>query len=649
MSFSSSHSTGSGLSTKSNIEVDPIPYDGAPQARDRLQSIASLETGGTLSRQATAYSVQDIYGNMNENDIRLKRTCTKSTVLTTLSNRVARVQTNDNLSGSGGDDIYSKYISDVPVPVVDDGDEFCDIDPELVTWEGKDDPNHPRNWSMNQKIFQTVIVSLYTLISPMSSSVASPAINFIAEDLNMNSSFMKSFATTIMVLAWAIGPLVIAPLSESDSIGRRPVLNISIWIAFIFNLACGFAKTPVQLCVFRFLGGLGGCAPLNVGAGTLADLWSDEQRSIAISVYSLAPSLGPILSPIISSFIIEHKTWHWVFFVLAIWNFFVAVFGTIFFKETYSPTLLKHRARKLRKETGNEHLHTIYEIANGETAWEKLLVDISRPLTLLLTHPMVIGLGSFMAFVYGFMYLMLVTFPSVFRGVYGFSIGIAGLMYIPLGVGLVIGTIFWTWAINKVAAIMTARNNGVSKPEYRLPLLISSGIFIPVGLIWYGWSAEKKLHWIMPSIGSAIFGFALIAVFNTIQQYLIMMNNRFSASSVAAAAVFRSLFGFSFPLFATPMYAKLHYGWGNTMCAFIAMALGIPFPVFCVIYGERLRNWANRRMDKKQAERDARNLKRLQASNKIAENEIENDIASSKSCEELSEFKEDDTKHTYNK
>ena len=119
----------------------------------------------------------------------------------------------------------------------------------------------------------------------------------------------------------------------------------------------------------------------------------------------------------------------------------------------------------------------------------------------------------------------------------------------------------------------------------------------------------------MPCIGLAIFSFSLVAVFQTIQNYLIDMNNRFAASSVAAAAVFRSFFGFAFPLFATPMYDKLNYGWGNTMCAFIALALGLPFPVFCLMYGERLRNWANRRFDEKQAKRDQRNLERLREQN----------------------------------
>lgn len=32
----------------------------------------------------------------------------------------------------------------------------------------------------------------------------------------------------------------------------------------VWNLVCGFAKTPAQLIVFRFLAGLGGSAPLAV-------------------------------------------------------------------------------------------------------------------------------------------------------------------------------------------------------------------------------------------------------------------------------------------------------------------------------------------------------------------------------------------------
>lgn len=592
--------------------------------RRTLSGTSSFRTAPlslTLTRQSGSYSVREIYGDMSNNDIELRRTATRTTILDSLLQKVAKLTEyhqrldDDEEAGSDSETNLYETVPDTSVPTKDFGGEYASIDPELVTWDGPDDPENPRNWTKRERVFQTTVVSLYTLISPMSLSMLSPAMSDISESLGITNQVILSLCVSIMVLAWAIGPLIIAPISESDRVGRRPVLNLLIWIVAVFNLVCGFAKTPAQLCVFRFLGGLGGCAPLNVGAGTLADLWNDNERQFAMAAYSMGPTLGPILAPIIASFIVTGLNWHWCFYVLAIFNFVVAVFGVIFFKETYPPRLLKLKADRLRRETGNEHLHTIYEIADGETKMGKVWVTMGRPISLLVGHPMVFGLGSFMAFTYGFMYLFIVTFPSVFKGTYGFSTNIAGLMYIPFGLGFIIGTLFWSILIEHEYKRRTKKNGGVAKPEYRLPCLCFSGIGIPIGLVWYGWSAQEKLPWIMPCLGLAIFSFSLVAVFQTIQNYLIDMNNRFAASSVAAAAVFRSFFGFSFPLFAPAMYDKLNYGWGNTMCAFIGLALGLPFPVFCLIYGERLRMWANRRFDQKQAIRDQRNLERLKKQN----------------------------------
>lgn len=602
--------------------------------RHTLSGTGSIDTKASknLTRQSTSLSVRDIYGDMDDNEVRLRRTATRNTILNSLAKRVQSA--GDEAAGITHDveeKDYDGHISlqsisrksniyedlpDTTVPTKDYGQEFAKIDPELVTWDGPDDPEYPRNWSTKQKVWQTTIVALYTFVSPITSSIPSPAMPQISQSLGMeNNQFLESFSVSIMILAWALGPLVIAPISESDRVGRRPVLNASIWINLFFNLGCGFSRTPAQLCICRFLGGLGGCAALNVGAGTLADLWNDDQRLVAMAFYSICPTLGPVLSPVASSFIVANMNWRWVFHFLSIFNAAIAIVGTIFFRETYSPTLLYNKCQALKKETDNKHLHTIYEIADGETKWGQFMVTVSRPVKLLFTHPMVLGLGSFMAFTYGFMYLMIVTFPKVYKVKYGFSVQITGLMYLPMGVGYILGIIFFTIAIDKIYKKLTARNGGVPKPEYRLPCLCFSGVGIPVGLIWYGWSAEKELHWIMPAIGTAIYAFSFIAVFQTIQNYLIDMNNRFAASAVAAAAVFRSFFGFLFPLFANKMYDRLGYGWGNTMCGLVGLVLGLPFPIFCLMYGERLREWANRKMEEEQAKRDEKNLLRLKKLN----------------------------------
>jgi hypothetical protein len=37
-------------------------------------------------------------------------------------------------------------------------------DPNLVTWDGPDDPQNPKNWSFKKKWIITVTVSLFTLM-----------------------------------------------------------------------------------------------------------------------------------------------------------------------------------------------------------------------------------------------------------------------------------------------------------------------------------------------------------------------------------------------------------------------------------------------------------------------------------------------------
>jgi hypothetical protein len=291
----------------------------------------------------------------------------------------------------------------------------------------------------------------------------------------------------------------------------------------------------------------------------------------------------------------------------------VAILGNILIEETYPPTILARKAAKLRKATGNPNLHSLYEIVDGETTKGRFWLNISRPWTLLFTHPMVFGLGSYMAIIYGCLYILIVSFPKVWGEVYGFESGTVGLMYVSFLIGYILGTLVTQKVANTIYMKLVAKNNGVHKPEFRLPLLLESGVTCATGLFWFGWGAEKKMHYIFTNFGAGIFAFGVVAMFFTIQNYLVQMNPRFAASAIAAASIFRSALGFAFPLFATNIFEGIGYGWGLSVFGFVAIATGIPFPLFVIFYGERLRLWANRKQDEKQAKRDVKNLARLKA------------------------------------
>ncbi|KAG7195299.1 uncharacterized protein KQ657_003825 [Scheffersomyces spartinae] len=595
--------------------------------KPRKGSISSVASFGASS---APYSVRDIYGDLNSNEIALQREYTRRTIVEELIDRSKEAEAELDFKtpefDCGTHDLEKGLEIDLDapetsIPVPNNGEEFKCIDPELINWNETDDPQNPRNWSSNSKAFMLALVSLYALVAPMSSSILSPAMSNINQEFGIDSQVLSSMVVSIQILAWALGPLLIAPLSEHDIFGRKLVLDVCCWMSLVFNIGCGFSQTTVQMMVCRFIGGLFGCVPLNVCAGVISDLYNAKQRNIALAGYSFVPLLGPDIAPLIAGFVVDNtSTWRWVFYVLCIFNATVAIVTTLFFKETYAPTLLRRKCLKLQKETGNTCLHTIYDITDNEPFWTKMWITLTRPLILLFTHPMIVGLGSFMAFTYGFMYLMIVTFPRIFTIQYGYSKSVTGLMYIPMGVGFALGVIVWTILLGKVYDKLTESNGGVAKPEFRLPCLFVSSVCIPIGLIWFGWSAQYKLHWIMPGIGLAIFAFGLVCVFQLLQSYLIDMNVRYAASSVAAAALFRLLFGFLFPLFAGKMYASMGYGWGNTMSAIIGLFLGVPFPIFAYKYGERIRHWANKRIEAKQLQRDQRMLRRQMENKNKAEN-----------------------------
>lgn len=230
--------------------------------------------------------------------------------------------------------------------------------------------------------------------------MVAPSLPAIASRFHIDNEVESQLVLSIFVLAYAIGPLIIGPLSEMY--GRVKVLQLTNLIYLVFNIGCGFAQTKGQMLVFRLLSGLGGSAPLAIGGGLIADLFAPEERGRAISIYSLAPLLGPAIGPIAGGFITEKTTWRWTFWATSIADVAIQCSGLIFLQETYGPQLLHQKAKRLRKETGNPNLKTEYEHPEHSLA-NKLQRSLIRPFRLLATQPIVQALACYMAFIYGLM------------------------------------------------------------------------------------------------------------------------------------------------------------------------------------------------------------------------------------------------------
>ncbi|CAI0645549.1 unnamed protein product [Colletotrichum noveboracense] len=202
--------------------------------------------------------------------------------------------------------------------------------------------------------------------------------------------------------------------------------------------------------------------------------------------------------------------------------------------------------------------------------------------------PIVLLLSTILALAYGYTYILLTTFTNVFTSEYGFTTGTVGLVYLGLGVGFSIGAISNGIFNDRMANLRTKKNNGNRMPEYRLPLMARSILLTPVGLFFYGWTAQYHLHWILPIIGSAILGIGLILVMMPLHTYLIDAFTKYAASAIAAATIFRCIVGTFLPLAGEPLFDHLGLGWGSSLLGFIAL-LFCPVPLLLQRYGEEVR------------------------------------------------------------
>lgn len=310
-----------------------------------------------------------------------------------------------------------------------------------VTWSGPEDPTNPLNWSHARKWSATLLVSCFTFISPVSSTMVAPALGEIAHDFNITSDIERYLVMSIFLLAYALGPFILAPLSEMY--GRVVVLQSANMVYLIFNTVCGFATSREQILAFRFLSGLGGSAPqavcrtitarahkltlLQIGGGVLSDCWRKNERGAATAVYSVMPFIGPAIGPIgmiplyhckrprlivhaAGGYLTQYMSWRWIFWIVSMADAVVQILAFLFLRETYAPKILATKKKMLQRESHNQMLYTEYDEPD-RTFLQLLRKNLVRPFRMLFTQPAIQAVALYRGYQYGLMYLVYV-FPQ---------------------------------------------------------------------------------------------------------------------------------------------------------------------------------------------------------------------------------------------
>lgn len=248
-------------------------------------------------------------------------------------------------------------------------------------------------------------------------------------------------------------------------------------------------------------------------------------------------------SPVIGSFVVTRKGWRWTQWTLL---FFIitSMLTTLLARETYHSVLKPRRQRHLNlpTEPRKPALERIKAFAT---------TSLTRPIRMMLTEPIVSFVCLYVACEFATLFSFFAALPYIFETVYGFSVEQAGLVFISIAVGCVLGAAT-VLLCNALLYLPQTKKHPPHRtpPEYRLyPAMIGS-LGMPLGLFWFGWTARVDVSWASPVVAIMPFAWGNICLFVSTIQYLVdVYRGTTIASATSANSLARYLLAGAFPLF----------------------------------------------------------------------------------------------------
>ncbi|THV00011.1 MFS polyamine transporter [Dendrothele bispora CBS 962.96] len=517
----------------------------------------------------------------NVPDVHLPTDLRDDAGLTTLDHEI--IDDERRIEKYGGDDIREppkKETSTVLAPAVKQ-------DPNMVDWDGPDDPANPQNFSMAKKWAVTAICIALTLSVSFGSSAPASAVTKIILEFGINRE--TSYSTlTLYLLGFVFGPSLWGPGSEMY--GRRGVLILTMAAFTLFHLGQALGKNIETFLVTRFFCGFFGVAPLTISGGIIADVWPALGRGPATSLFSASTFLGPVLGPIVGGYIAQSNiSWRWVVWVSMIFAGVATAFTVFFLPETYAPVLLLRKAKRLRKENpeASKELYAEHEKLDF-TVRGILHRTVWRPFQMLAIEPILLLITLYTSLIYGVLYALFEALPLIFMGKHGFSAGESGLVFIGVGVGSTLGSLINYFCSTHYPELVV-KWRGFPPPEERLYGAMIGAPMMVIGAFWLGWTgAYPEVHWAAPAVATVAIGMAISLIFISFLSYLVDTYLMYSASAFASNTVIRSLVGAAFPLFTVQMYTNMGINWASTLIGLVSLLL-TPMPFLFFKFGRVIR------------------------------------------------------------
>lgn len=321
-----------------------------------------------------------------------------------------------------------------------------------------------------------------------------------------------------------------------------------------------------MLIIFRVLSGGAAASVQAVGAGTVSDIWEPKVRGRAMGVFYLGPLCGPGLAPIIGGVLTQGFGWRSTLWFLTIFGGVLLILILLCLPETVA-----------RRDSPPAPAET-----SKAVKFVKRIVNPLKVLAMLRHPPIIVALWS-AAISFGSLFVLNVSIQAEFaKPPYNFTVMQVGLLYLAPTLGSAVSSLLggrWIDYIMAREARKASRydENGKLKylPEDRMKenIWLAASLY-PAGLIWYGWTVDKGLHWAVPCAASLVFGLGVMLVMGTVTTMLTEFTPRRSSSGIALNNFVRNILSCTGTVITQPLIDGIGAGWMCTIVGLFALVTG---------------------------------------------------------------------------
>jgi MFS family permease len=434
-----------------------------------------------------------------------------------------------------------------------------------------DDSNgsQPLYWSTWRKQVNFAFVALFTLTSFATMCQASVVWGPQTRDLGWQfEQLNRGYAFSIA--GQGLGCLLMIPVAIK--FGRRPVYLFGVALSLCTSLWQAQMTSLHELYTVSFLEGMAASLTEACVQMTIADLFPVQSRGTYNGMYIIAVSVGNFLILVPAGAIVNQWGWRAAYWAIGLFQMVELVASLFLFEETkpghvsgqklsiYPRSSSKSDEEERETLVNDMERHNSYDTERSASrgcikctdsfphiplvtvtpGWSSFFKSFYTPFVLL-ASPIV----AFAAITYGFLLLALsmssvVTSLKFAEAPYSMSPWSIGLVFISPFVGMTMGSFFGGYLSDWDIVRRTRLNSGVYSPQMRLKLIYPGLLAVTAGLLTFGISVSRGVHWVVPTLAFGAVSFGFGSVGSIVLTYLIDYKESLAAQSLVAVVVVRN-------------------------------------------------------------------------------------------------------------